>query len=298
MKAPDPVRAALDGLSTGDALGAALDRQPFEAIRTRTLPPGPWRWGDATVEACATLTALDRHHDDAQLVIVPLVDGQIDTSALAAALAADHRRAPWRAPVDGSAPVIARLADGHDPHLAVASMACDGNAAAARGVIVGAAHPGAPARAAAEARRAAMVTHAALDAQAGAMAVAAAAALAAHDPPDGDVMLESIVPHVPAGPVRDALEAARRFGRGRPAKAARVLGAGQRRRALDTVPLALWIAAWHRDYAEAIWHVAAAMGDRSTLCALVGGLVGLISPPPTDWLDRREALPTRLATRP
>lgn len=291
MHAPDPTRAALDGLSTGDALGAALDREPFEAIRTRTPPPGPWRWGNATVEACATLAALDR--DDAQLVIVPLDDGQIDTTALARALAAAHRRAPWRAPVDGSAAVIARLADGQDPHLAVASMACDGNAAAVRGVIVGAAHPGAPARAAAEARRAAMVTHAALDAQAGAMAVAAAAALAAHDPPDGDVMLESVVPHVPAGPVRDALEAARRFGRGRPAKAARLLGAGQRRRALDTVPLALWVAAWHRDYAEALWHVAAAMGDRSTLCALVGGLVAPMSPPPADWLARREALPER-----
>lgn len=278
MKRLPDITPALDGLSVGDAFGAAFERLPFDTIRRREPPPGPWRWGDATSTALATAAALG--------------DG-IDPATLAATLAERYRAWPWRAPRDGSEPVLMRIAAGDDWRIAAGSAAATGgSAAAARGVVVGAAWHGEPARAASEARRAAAVTHGDGEAQAGAMAVAAAAALAGPGAPKGGDFIAAVLPHVPAGELHARLEAAAGLGPDRFAVAERVLGTGRRRRAVDTVPFALWVVAWHRDYEDAAWLAAAGMGDRPTLLALVGGLVAAWSPPPAAWQAAREPLAT------
>lgn len=275
MKRQPDITSALDGLSVGDAFGAAFERLPFDTIRRRELPPGPWRWGDATSTALATAAALG--------------DG-IDPATLAAALGERYRAWPWRAPRDGSEPVLMRIAAGVDWRIAAAAATAAGSAAAARGVVVGAAYRGEPARAAGEARRAAEVTHGDGEAQAGAMAVAAAAALAGAGAKPGGAFIEAVLPHVPEGELRARLAAAVEIGPDRFSVAERVLGTGRRRRAVDTVPFALWVVAWHRDYEDAAWHAAAGMGDRPTVLALVGGLVSAWSPPPAAWQAAREPL--------
>jgi ADP-ribosylglycohydrolase len=134
----------------------------------------------------------------------------------------------------------------------------------------------------------ARVTHTHPDAVAGAVVVAVAAAVA-----PGDVFAE-VLRHTAPGDVRDAVELA--AGLRDPAEVAATLGTGARTSALDTVPLALWIAARHADdCAEAVWTAAALADDVDTVCAIVGGIVASwtgLDGIPAQWRAAVEPLPS------
>jgi ADP-ribosylglycohydrolase len=74
------------------------------------------------------------------------------------------------------------------------------------------------------------------------------------------------------------------------------LGNGVGLSAQDTVPFALWCAARHlNDYEAALWLAVSGLGDRDTICAIVGGIVALYTGQqgiPTKWLQVRESLPS------
>ncbi|WP_033825124.1 ADP-ribosylglycohydrolase family protein, partial [Kitasatospora sp. MBT63] len=63
----------------------------------------------------------------------------------------------------------------------------------------------------------------------------------------------------------------------------------------DTVPFALWSAAWHLDSpTDALWTTAEGLGDVDTTCAITGGTVAArtgLAGVPAAWLTRREPLP-------
>jgi len=153
----------------------------------------------------------------------------------------------------------------------------------------------------AEARVSAAVTHAHPEAAAGAIAVAVATACAVQlrgeSPPDlASGFIELVLPRVPPSIVRDGLErAARELDGVSSLDAARVLGNGSRVTAQDTVPFVVWSAARHLcDWEEAMWNTVAALGDRDTTCAMVGGIVASYlgeGGVPADWIERREPLP-------
>ncbi len=144
---------------------------------------------------------------------------------------------------------------------------------------------------AAQAVLSAEVTHAHPDGIAGAVAVAVAAALSAR----GGLDLGAVADRTPEGPVRDGVRraAATPFTT-RPWQAADLLGNGQRIRADDTVPFALWTAARHPDDLEAaLWATAEGLGDVDTTCAITGGVVGAATgtaEAPEGWLRRCEPL--------
>ncbi len=281
----DLVARCLDGLSLGDAFGECFFKQPYEGIRTRTLPPGRWRWTDDTAMALSVAGTLLSH-------------GRIDPDALARAFAARYAEEPWRGYGGGAMHLLTRVATGADWRLEAPALfdgGSYGNGAAMRAAPIGAAFPGMPAFAAAEARRQAEVTHAHPDGQAGAMAVAAAAAIAAGpeaERPVGPAFVAAVVPYVPPGEVRRRLELAQEIASDRFGAATRALGTGALVAAHDTVPFAIWSAAGHLDdFAEAMWRTVAGLGDRDTTCAIVGGIVALTAPIPSPWLERREPLP-------
>jgi ADP-ribosylglycohydrolase len=152
--------------------------------------------------------------------------------------------------------------------------------------------------AASQAGDSAKVTHAHPDGVAGAIAVAVAAAHACRLREREDTsaahpaLLDVALQHCPSGPTRDVLLIARQLpATTTTAKAARALGNGSRLLSCDTVPFALWCAQTYlHDYAEALWQTVSALGDRDTTCAIVGGVVGLVDPPPRKWLHARENL--------
>jgi ADP-ribosylglycohydrolase len=79
--------------------------------------------------------------------------------------------------------------------------------------------------------------------------------------------------------------------------AVNALGSGSQVLSLDTVPFALWcVAQQPDDYEEALWRTVSGLGDRDTTCAMVGGIVALITERaglPPRWLAAREPLAMR-----
>lgn len=75
-----------------------------------------------------------------------------------------------------------------------------------------------------------------------------------------------------------------------------ILGNGSRIMAQDTVPFAIWCAAHHLDnFEEAMWKAVSILGDRDTICAIVGGITMMSTNEnniPQAWLDSVESVET------
>lgn len=78
-----------------------------------------------------------------------------------------------------------------------------------------------------------------------------------------------------------------------------VLGNGIRLTAQDTVPLCLWCAAYfYTSLEEALWMAVSALGDRDTICAIVGGMVSLYADElPQQWVSYMERPETSVFMR-
>lgn len=69
------------------------------------------------------------------------------------------------------------------------------------------------------------------------------------------------------------------------------LGNGKHVTCQDTVPFALWCAAKNiNNYRQALIDCSLAGGDIDTTCAIVGGIVGIVDPPPKEWVDMCQPL--------
>ncbi|MDQ0987033.1 ADP-ribosylglycohydrolase family protein [Streptomyces sp. V2I9] len=282
-------RRSLEALALGDAFGERwfpLFREPRQAaneIRGRRTPPElRWHWTDDTALARALDHSLDEH-------------GHVDQDhlALCYALAFDADQA--RGYGHGMHLLLPRLLAAPADWRRLAPELFDGgslgNGAAMRVAPLGARFHEDLDHVAAQAALSAEVTHAHPDGIAGAVAVAVAAALSAR----GEPALDAVADRTPAGPVRDGVRraAATPFTTP-PWQAADLLGNGQRIRADDTVPFALWTAARHPDDLEAaLWATAEGLGDVDTTCAITGGVVGAATGTagvPEEWLRRCEPL--------
>jgi len=239
--------------------------------------------------ALSVCEVLDRH-------------GHVDRDALARAFAARHSADPLRGYGAGARRILRDLAAGVPwPQAAQAAhdgQGSKGNGAAMRAAPIGAWFADDLGRAAAEAAASADPTHAHADGRAGAVAVAVAAALAVRVQQgglarDGAAWLRVVLDHTPDGELRLGVGKALALDPGFDvATAAHVLGNGVRLLASDTVPLALWCAARHlADYEAALWTTVAALGDRDTTCAIVGGIVACAAGRqsiPAAWRAARE----------
>ncbi|MFJ9442093.1 ADP-ribosylglycohydrolase family protein [Kitasatospora sp. NPDC101235] len=296
-------RDSLEGLALGDGFGERwfpLFRSPkeaFEQIRARRTPEeGPWHWTDDTAMALSVfgvLTALDAVHQE----------------RLAQAFAANYRADPGRGYGHGMHLLLPGLAGDPGSWRTAARELFDGqgslgNGAAMRVAPLGAWFSADLDEASEQAALSAEVTHAHPEGVAGAVAVALAAALAARGrsgpAPVGAGLLAEVAGRTPRGAVRDGVSRAADLPADtEPWRAADLLGNGQRIRASDTVPFALWSAAHHLDsLTDALWTTAEGLGDVDTTCAITGGVVaartGLANVPP-QWLACREALPAWVA---
>jgi ADP-ribosylglycohydrolase len=291
MKAPgDPerwrrARVSLDGLSVGDAFGERFFGATAEVkrrIAARALPRARWRYTDDTAMALSIVEVLGAH-------------GRIDQDALAEAFARRFLDDPDRG-YGGMAREIL---------FGIASAAFDGEGSMGNGGAMRAAPLGAwfaddPERVVAEARASAEVTHFHPEGQAGAIAVAAAAAWVARRPPaergrPGPGLIEEAILRTPPGPTRDRLHEALSVPADVPVEEAVArLGNGSAVISGDTVPFALWAAAWNlHDFPGAMWRTVSGLGDRDTTCAIAGGVVALDSDGagiPKEWLAAREPL--------
>jgi ADP-ribosylglycohydrolase len=283
-------RLSLEGLSVGDTFGEQFFGPAAEVvprIAKRVVPEAPWRYTDDTEMALSIVAALAER-------------ATIDQDDLALRFA--KRMDPRRGYGKGAYEILSGvLAGGNWRSLARSGfrgMGSFGNGAAMRVAPLGAYFAESPLEKVIEqARLSAEITHAHPEGIAGAIAVAVAAALVwrSRDTagPLGREWIERVRTAVPAGYTRDTIDEAI----GLPATistvlAAKTLGNGSGVTAPDTVPLCLWIAAYHsNDLVEALWQTVSALGDRDTTCAIVGGLVALKTGYrgiPAPWREARE----------
>jgi ADP-ribosylglycohydrolase len=275
-------RQSLEGLSVGDGFGQRFFRPEAEAfVALRTLPSTPWYWTDDTEMALSIFDELQEHQG-------------IDPDSLAQKFVKrfDSRRGYG----SGAMQWMHAVAMGEhwrDAGLNLfEGMGSYGNGAAMRVSPVGAYFSGDPEKAREEAQKSAIVTHAHPEGQAGAIAIAVAASIvSAPNSPTGHDLLRAVAAFVPEGDTRSIILRGTQLSTDSVEGVARVLGCGYNISSQDTVPFALFAAAHHlHDFEAALWWTVAALGDRDTTCAMVGGIVSLCTKIPEKWLKAREAL--------
>ncbi|MGW7208954.1 ADP-ribosylglycohydrolase family protein [Streptomyces sp. NPDC054837] len=290
---PDRVaaRRSLEGLALGDAFGERWfplfrePRQAYNEVRDRRVPQEPeWHWTDDTAMALGIFRVLDEF-------------GEVRQTELAQAFALGYDADPARGYGHGMHQLLPRLLHepGRWPEFARELFGGEGslgNGSAMRVAPLGAWFRTDLSRVVEQATLSAEVTHAHPEGVAGAVAVAVAAALSAGH----GLTLDAVASLTPRSAVQEGLvRAAEVPFSTEPWKASDLLGNGQRIRADDTVPFALWTAARHPDdLVSALWATAEGFGDVDTTCAITGGIVAArtgVEDVPEGWLRRREAVP-------
>lgn len=276
-------------LALGDAFGDSFfgDEDTMRrAIEARVVPAASrWEFTYDTVMSIAVVDVLARY-------------GRIEPDALACRFADNYRLDPRRGYGATAHRVLREIGEGRPWREAAAAVfdgqGSMGNGAAMRAAPIGAYfHDDVP-RLVEQAMLSAEVTHRNAEGIAGAVAVALAAGLAVRLRQAGTRLagagfIDWVYQQLPGGSDTKAkIGTARTLpGHYRVATAAAVLGNGTRLLAQDTVPFALWVAAHHLDdFATALWTAVAALGDRDTIGAIVGSVVGLraaAATVPADW---------------
>jgi len=274
---------SLRALTVGDAFGNTIARRGIVVDYPETaLPDGPWAWTDDSEMAHSIADELVEHHHIEQDSLARRFSRRHDllrdygpgTTLL---LAEIGRGVPWRSAAGES----------------FGGKGSWGNGAAMRVAPLGAWFADDLEVAAQQAVLAAEITHSHPDAIAGAVAVATAAGLATTGGSGvvSETFIRRVADHTPDGPVREGILATVDLTDADVVAAE--VGNGSEIKATDTVPFVIWCAANHLgDMPDAFWTGVSVGGDRDTICAMVGGIVGNSATLPEDWHARCEPPPS------
>jgi ADP-ribosylglycohydrolase len=289
-------RRSLTGIAIGDAFGESFfgeEKAVLAAIDGRYVPQSTWEFTDDTVMALAVYEELE-------------TDGNIDQDRLAQKFARNYALDNRRG-YGGTAHKILREIGEGQPWRSVAMCVFDGmgsmgNGASMRVGPIGAyfAQHGDAARLMACAEASAGVTHTHAEGIAGAVAVALATAIATQTRlqstsiAPAELILQ-VAAAMPESDTKYKVAKAATLKRETHLETLKViLGNGSQIIATDTVPFAIWCAAHYLlDFEEALWRAVAILGDRDTICAIVGGIVIMGCEPstvPSRWVDAVEDL--------
>ena len=283
---------SLEGLSIGDSFGQNFfieQDKAIQLINSRILPTKPWFYTDDTVMAISIVETLNKFR-------------RIEQDYLAMMFARKYIEEPNRGYGSNAGKALKEISQGVDwrqvSNRAFSGMGSMGNGGAMRAAPIGAYFFDDYKRVVDEAKASCQVTHSHRDAQAGTVAVAIAAAycvrlslgLISSNEKD---LLETVIEFTPQSDTRSRIKRATNISYdSRLDYVISLLGNGLHLCSYDTVPIALWFAAGNDNYDDALWNAVAALGDRDTICAIVGSIVALITEKqlPKMWVESREPL--------
>lgn len=297
--AQDRAHKCLQHIAIGDAFGESFfgpTNSVREALANRVIPETSWEFTDDTIMSIAVYNCLR-------------VKGSISPSFLATSFAHNYRLDPRRG-YGATAGSMLRNPDFPTQWETMASKVFDGmgsmgNGAAMRTGPIGAYFFNDLEAVKKNARLSAIVTHANEEAVAGAEAVALATALATRVGNGATYtptrFLESIVAEIGDTDTKAKINKSLSVPYGYTIKTVRsILGDGTRMLAQDTVPFAIWCAAYNlHDFEAALWKAVSILGDRDTICAIVAGIVGMSATAdtvPDFWAKRVESIERRAFT--
>lgn len=270
------IHKSLQGLSIGDAFGESFFGEPElikASLHQKTIPETSWEFTDDTVMAIAVVEQLEKH-------------GMIHQDELAHQWVEKHNLDENRGYGATARRILREIGEGGDWRIianeAFEGMGSLGNGAAMRVAPIGAYFFDDIQQVKSQAVLSAEITHTHEEAKCGAIAVALATALATQakvnqykiepldfikqvyqELPDTDTAakIKKSMTLLPSTHI-DTLRA--------------VLGNGTKISAPDTIPFCIWSAAYHLDdFEAALWHAVSVLGDRDTICAIVGGIVSM-----------------------
>lgn len=293
MKSEDRIKyakRALDGTALGDCFGQSFfvpDETARQRIKNRDILKEPWYFTDDTVMAIGIYRILEKY-------------GEINQDELAKTFAENYAL-DWHRGYGGTAHSILRsIGDGKDWRKVSSEvfdgMGSMGNGGAMRAAPIGAYFADDLDKVRYYARASAEVTHSHIEGIAGAMAVATASALILNKKlgnyfEEGKAFLHDIAEQLPESDTKyKILSAASVKKESNIDFVVSVLGNGLNLTSQDTVPFCLWCAAYfYASMEEALWTAVSALGDRDTICAIVGGIVSLFADEfPQQWLNYME----------
>ena len=152
------------------------------------------------------------------------------------------------------------------------------------------------------ATQSAIISHTHIEAITGAIAVAIASALATQiasdkNHPNPNEFIKKIIRYLPDSDTTSKIKKSLQIPYNYHIETIKsILGNGTKIIAQDTVPFAIWCAAHNlHNFEEALWKAVSVLGDRDTICAIVGGITIMSSDEsyiPQNWLNSVEDFET------
>ncbi len=290
--------SALKGTSIGDAFGESFFGERdmvLDHLDRRAIPKTSWDFTDDTIMAIAVFEQLEKNQTIIQ-------------DELAQAFSKNHQLDLYRGYGATARTILRDIHEGKDWREVASAvfegMGSMGNGAAMRVCPIGAYYYDDLQKVKELAILSAKVTHTHIEGVTGAIAVAIATALATQIKLNlitvtPNEFIAKVIEYLPASDTTSKINKSLSIPYSYTTETLKsILGNGVKIMAVDTVPFAIWCAAHNYSHFEnALWKAVSVLGDRDTICAIVGGIVMMSSPDitiPTDWKNTVEDVETSI----
>lgn len=289
-------RKSLKGVSIGDAFGESFFGQTdkmLNFIQQQKIPETSWEFTDDTVMALAVFEQLEQHQ-------------AINQSQLAWAFSENHKKDLNRGYGATARRILREIGEGGDwktiANGVFEGMGSMGNGASMRVSPIGAFYFDDLERVKKLAIQSAEITHTNSEGITGAIAVAIAAALATKSKVEKaeispNEFIQKVVDGLPDTDTKSKINKAISLPYHYNIETVKtILGNGSKIMAKDTVPFSIWCAAHNlSDFEKALWKAVSILGDRDTICAIVGGITIMSAEEdkiPNNWMNKVEDFET------
>lgn len=289
-------KKSLKGVSVGDAFGESFfgkTEEMLNHIRQRTIPDTTWEFTDDTVMAIAVFEQLEKHQG-------------INQDELAQLFSENHNKDLNRGYGATARRILREIGEGGDwkeiSNAVFEGMGSMGNGASMRVSPIGAFYFDDLEKVKDLAAKSAEITHANPEGITGAIAVAVATAIATKlniekTEISPNEFIEKVVNELPDTDTKSKINKSIAVPYHYNIETVKtILGNGSKIMAKDTVPFSIWCAAHNlHNFEEALWKAVSILGDRDTICAIMGGITMMSTVEekiPADWLSSVEDFET------
>lgn len=291
-------KKSLMGVSIGDAFGDSFfgeTNQVVNKIASREIPETQWTFTDDTVMSIAIFEELEE-------------SGEINQDNLVKRFCTNHELDPDRGYGATLRKLLRAINDGQN-WQEVSKSAFDGqgsmgNGAAMRVCPIGAYYFDNIEKVKVLATKSAAVTHSNIEAIAGAIAIAVGTALTTKMKFEDHFLqpiefIERILKELPNSDTKSKISKSKSVSYSYQIETVQsILGNGSKMTAQDTVPFAVWCTAYNlENFENALWKAVSILGDRDTICAMVGGMTIMSTKPenmPNNWIAAVENFETSI----
>jgi ADP-ribosylglycohydrolase len=266
-------KKSLLGVSIGDAFGESFfgkTDEILESIYSRKIPETKWEFTDDTVMSIAIFEELER-------------DGNIDQDKLIRRICINHDLDINRGYSATARRLIREINEGENWRIASKNVfdgqGSMGNGAAMRSSPIGAFHYDDLQKVIELATKSAEITHSNIEAIAGAIAIAIGTALTTKMKVENYILtpiefIDKILNELPDTDTKSKISKSKSVSYDYQIETVRtILGNGTNMTSQDTVPFAIWCTAYNlENFENGLWKAVSILGDRDTICAMVGGM--------------------------